>query len=427
MCGIAGVICFGDYRVEPAFLKGLLTANADRGKDATGIAYEEDGRITVRKAPIQVKPFIESLETMGKWASIAASPIVLLHTRSTTVGAAAQNENNHPVVHGQWAVIHNGIISNDDEVFEHFGTSRFAAVDTAALVLALAREGTGGLRLLQGFASFAAWSSTNQQTVVLGKLPNAPACAFRYYPGKMVVFSSELPITQLPEYPISPSIMDSIDPGPLSPIMGHELGVHISLPPGSWLRINTREEFLQEPIPIGQEIPLKTPTFDSPGSPWAPSTWAGFDLFSISPREKVQLDQLPPMDASSLWTHEYYRASLAARIAELKTIFGRWVLTGDRYQFHPTKSVRKWVHRHQLPKWWEKEPITEPRPLLRARTPNGTIEHVCSWCGVVEPFDTWRRTKGKIGGEYHWECPSCHLPVSTPSLPITPQVWTYPQ
>jgi glucosamine 6-phosphate synthetase-like amidotransferase/phosphosugar isomerase protein len=76
-----------------------------RGSDATGIAYISNDRISVYKRPLaahKMKLFIPD-----------ATNVVMGHTRLTTQGSEKHNYNNHPFLSDQFALAHNGIISND--------------------------------------------------------------------------------------------------------------------------------------------------------------------------------------------------------------------------------------------------------------------------------------------------------------------------
>jgi predicted glutamine amidotransferase len=157
-------------------LKGLLLANMERGVSATGIAYQDGTSIRVKKSEGPADAFLKSLG--DRLPVIAQSPRGLIHARYTTKGSEKQNENNHPVVGFQWAVVHNGTILNDDDLWAYYTkrdrVSRFAEVDTSAIPLVLGRGKTledsiQNLSLLSGSLTVAAWNSKNIEQIILGR------------------------------------------------------------------------------------------------------------------------------------------------------------------------------------------------------------------------------------------------------------------
>ena len=109
MCGIVGYI--GTQKASPILIKGLLRLEY-RGYDSAGIATLEPEGITVMKDKGRVKnlykiPGIDNLTgTMG-----------IAHTRWATHGKPSK-ENSHPHMDNSntFAVVHNGIIENYNEL-----------------------------------------------------------------------------------------------------------------------------------------------------------------------------------------------------------------------------------------------------------------------------------------------------------------------
>jgi predicted glutamine amidotransferase len=176
MCGIAGWFCQGSARPSPETAKGLLLSNQERGISATGVAWRDGDKIRVRKSEGPAQDFIKANADLFK--EVAQSPIGLLHARATTKGSEKQNENNHPVVGFDWAVIHNGTITNDDDLWEYYEKKlelkRFADVDTSVLPLVLAQgktieESMQNLSLVSGSATLAAWSTSHIGKLVLAR------------------------------------------------------------------------------------------------------------------------------------------------------------------------------------------------------------------------------------------------------------------
>ena len=91
----------------------------------------------------------------------AAAGQLLVHVRDYTKGHPSIAANNHPVRHGPVVGIHNGIITNDDELLERHGCARAEpqmTVDSEAIfaVAAHSRSDARALEALEG-AMAAAW------------------------------------------------------------------------------------------------------------------------------------------------------------------------------------------------------------------------------------------------------------------------------
>lgn len=138
MCGIAGIIPttgIMDYdRLKQLYR--LFLAIEDRGGHACGIAHRNiDWGICVEKgaynpSDISFAKFCEMVTLDSSW--------VLMHTRYTTQGSVMNNNNNHPIDHHNHIVTHNGVLWNDDSVFNYWGNDiRRAEVDSEAINAAL--------------------------------------------------------------------------------------------------------------------------------------------------------------------------------------------------------------------------------------------------------------------------------------------------
>lgn len=181
MCGLAGQVCFGDDRTNPLVLRNMLLANEIRGRDATGAAYLHDGEILTLKKAVSPRTFADVEVTKKLWLDMANSPILLMHARHATQGAAKDNDNNHPVVACDWVVTHNGHVHNDYDLIAYYGMTeeRPAEVDTVAINMALAQgetaeESLSHIALLGGTATFFAWNITRPDEIVLARV-NGPA------------------------------------------------------------------------------------------------------------------------------------------------------------------------------------------------------------------------------------------------------------
>jgi glucosamine 6-phosphate synthetase-like amidotransferase/phosphosugar isomerase protein len=158
MCGIAGYSLAPDSQLERTLAaQSLLAAIAERGADAVGYAYRSpgDGYPTVVKQRTPASLLLERISVP------AAAGQLLVHVRDYTKGHPSIAANNHPVRHGPVVGIHNGIITNDDELLDRHHCARAEpqmTVDSEAIfaVAAHSRSDARALEELEG-AMAAAW------------------------------------------------------------------------------------------------------------------------------------------------------------------------------------------------------------------------------------------------------------------------------
>ena len=111
MCCLFGIYDYGHSLTaaqKKRLVSALAVASEDRGTDATGIAYNHNGHLTVYKRPypahlMRFKLPDDALCVMG-------------HTRMTTQGDEKHNYNNHPfegTAGIPFALAHNGVLYND--------------------------------------------------------------------------------------------------------------------------------------------------------------------------------------------------------------------------------------------------------------------------------------------------------------------------
>lgn len=166
MCGICGLRKFGDEPISPHHVSMLLMMNERRGNHATGVALQNpDGKVHVIKTDEPAYKFVGSKEYKKFIEEFLSkdTQIVLGHTRLATQGTTKRNENNHPVFAGKTAIVHNGMISNDDWLFQDMKVKRQAEVDSDIIraILdeeGLTRKGAKMLSKMSGSAAIAAIS-----------------------------------------------------------------------------------------------------------------------------------------------------------------------------------------------------------------------------------------------------------------------------
>jgi ribosomal protein L40E len=168
MCGIAGYKAFGTRRPTVFQLKTLMSLLEQRGRDAAGFAFIDHlSKLRVEKAPMSSSKFAES-----KHFKLDEIPsMMIMHARAATVGSKKNNENNHPVVVDNTAVVHNGTIRNHFELFRDKKWKRIADVDSESVAHCLSNwwEDRVELNDLQGTFAIAALSQEHPQELILGR------------------------------------------------------------------------------------------------------------------------------------------------------------------------------------------------------------------------------------------------------------------
>src|SRR5881275_3453392 len=152
MCGIAGYsVRTGSGLDRTLAAQALLAAIAERGADAVGYAYRRpgDAYATVVK---QRTPASQLLDRVSVPDDVDQ---LLVHVRDYTKGHPSIAANNHPVRHGPIVGIHNGIITNDDELLARHDCARAEpemTVDSEAIfaVAAHSRNDARALEHLRG-------------------------------------------------------------------------------------------------------------------------------------------------------------------------------------------------------------------------------------------------------------------------------------
>lgn len=158
MCGIVGVLSFGNLEDNKAekvrqesmiFLATeLLQLTKKRGTDATGVVnLFSDGNFLGLKMGIPSTDFIARFgekETdydgfLKVWRENftkrkKAVKTFMGHCRKTSVGLANDNANNHPISVGDIVGVHNGTLTNHDQIFKMLKCERAGEVDSEAII-----------------------------------------------------------------------------------------------------------------------------------------------------------------------------------------------------------------------------------------------------------------------------------------------------
>jgi glucosamine 6-phosphate synthetase-like amidotransferase/phosphosugar isomerase protein len=141
LCGIAGYSLGLDSRVERTVVaRALLAGIAERGADAVGYAFRAPGSpITIHKQRSGATALLERISVAEEATQL------LVHVRDYTKGHPSLTANNHPVRHGAVVGVHNGTITNDDELFDEHGIAHAEPGMTvdSEIIFALAERSRG--------------------------------------------------------------------------------------------------------------------------------------------------------------------------------------------------------------------------------------------------------------------------------------------
>ena len=129
MCGIMGFYSFGNTVPDKEKITNMFSLLESRGRDASGFAFIRDNNLIVHKDAIKSSEFVKTNE----WKELTLPSSMILHTRMKTQGSEKNNANNHPLFSKNGiAIVHNGIIYNDKEIFGK--KERDAEVDSESIL-----------------------------------------------------------------------------------------------------------------------------------------------------------------------------------------------------------------------------------------------------------------------------------------------------
>lgn len=183
MCGVVGCIIQGELneREKTALIK-LLKLSGYRGRDGYGWAKWDGPNLDTEKSlesvsdSQRIDSFVRGLKARDRF---------IFNTRAAPVTeGAVKIENVHPHLYtdeiATWAVVHNGIVSNDKELAEQYNLNLATDVDTEVIAHLLGKIGLAqlGAELIGGFAvcgldSFGSFSVLrNYKTLYQCVIPN---------------------------------------------------------------------------------------------------------------------------------------------------------------------------------------------------------------------------------------------------------------
>jgi asparagine synthetase B (glutamine-hydrolysing) len=131
MCGIFGITTKKEYNQKDIgqIVNILLRLSESRGKEAAGLAVKTSQSLDVLKLPLSASYFLKS-SVYKKFSQNVLNGIsqrqnqdgwtVIGHSRLATHGLEDFNYNNQPIIKGNTVCVHNGIIANDENLWQQF-------------------------------------------------------------------------------------------------------------------------------------------------------------------------------------------------------------------------------------------------------------------------------------------------------------------
>jgi glucosamine 6-phosphate synthetase-like amidotransferase/phosphosugar isomerase protein len=179
MCGLVGYYCFGTERPDRAEFERMMISCQVRGTHATGVAWlDDDGTPNIIKSGIPAKQFIKTAE----FKALELPRVLMAHTRYGTKGGAHDNKNNHPLYDkGGLVIAHNGIVRNDDLIFERKGYQRDGQVDSEVI-----------LRVVAQYIDKGITKAAKSTSIIDGSF--AVSMLSRRHPDKLILFAHDNPI-----------------------------------------------------------------------------------------------------------------------------------------------------------------------------------------------------------------------------------------
>jgi glucosamine--fructose-6-phosphate aminotransferase (isomerizing) len=126
MCGIFGIV--SNSSVSNDHLSVLIKRSQQRGRDSSGLVVFDGIKYAAHRADYPISKLFNSLLPIK-------SSVVLGHSRLVTNGFS----DNQPVIRDSMALLHNGIVVNDMDIWKDLKKERYQEIDSE-VIIALASE-----------------------------------------------------------------------------------------------------------------------------------------------------------------------------------------------------------------------------------------------------------------------------------------------
>ena len=209
MCGIAGALIYDSNIFKPNKLYEAIDSSIDRGHDSYGIIkHNMSGWSDYKSTTKFTQDNLNSIITDN-----VSDQTLIIHTsraEPTTEWQIDKSENNIPPFRNeQYAVAHNGIISNDKELALKFNINRSSSIDTSILPDLFSKIGIWkGINEIDGGSALAIIES-RENSLVLCR--NFMPLTLVWEPGA-VFFASESRFFRNFDQPFSPFVIWELPP-----------------------------------------------------------------------------------------------------------------------------------------------------------------------------------------------------------------------
>ncbi len=113
MCGVIGVSLRDATESDITLVRNIFLQSMIRGKHATGVTYRKEGKLHTIKKPISADQFMEE-HSVEDW--VDRNDLHLIgHIRYST----SDLRYNQPFTNGRTSIAHNGVISQDPDIWEY--------------------------------------------------------------------------------------------------------------------------------------------------------------------------------------------------------------------------------------------------------------------------------------------------------------------
>jgi len=206
MCGIFGICYRPDVNLSARetrkILDHLFCYSQSRGKEASGLLWKNGSDLLIHKATLSGDKLIKTREYKNLFnlpSGKNSSALMIGHARLDTNGSKWDNSNNSPLVYGDIYGIHNGIITNVDNIWrQNSQLERHHVVDSEILLALFYNSLQHGetekaaiqniFSLIEGSASMALYAA-QKETLTLAT--NTGSLYFTIYGESFFVFASE--------------------------------------------------------------------------------------------------------------------------------------------------------------------------------------------------------------------------------------------
>jgi glucosamine 6-phosphate synthetase-like amidotransferase/phosphosugar isomerase protein len=121
MCGIFGVVA--KSKISQRDLKKLVNHSQQRGKDSSGFIFLKDNTYNIYRADFKASLLFNEIKENK-------SKLVFGHSRLITNGLS----DNQPIIKNNIILLHNGIIVNEDEVWDQISIKRELVIDSETII-----------------------------------------------------------------------------------------------------------------------------------------------------------------------------------------------------------------------------------------------------------------------------------------------------